>query len=62
MKGNYLQLLDLSTSPSAKFGPRGLDRLWNDISIAMVSEHNVDVVGGHHVVEHTQSIALPGLK
>ena len=41
-------------------GPPGnqLDRVWDDISFANISDEEVNVIRGHHVVEHTQAITL----
>jgi len=41
-------------------GPSGneLDRVWNDISIADISDQEVNVVRGHHVVEHAQAVTF----
>jgi hypothetical protein len=53
-----LPLIEFLPGPSR----HQLHRPCNGIPIAMVSEQDMDVVRGHHVIEHAQAIALPRLK
>lgn len=56
----------LAILPLIVFLPRSpsyqLDRVRNHLSFADISDQKVDVVRGHHIVEHTQPIALLGLE
>ena len=52
--GAVLPLIEFLACPSGN----QLNRASNDVSFAVVSYKKVDVVGGYHVVEHTETIAL----
>ncbi len=39
-----------------------LNRIGDDISSAVVSDKKVDVIGGHHIVEHTRAVPLVSLE
>jgi hypothetical protein len=53
-----LPLIKLLPSPSGD----QLNRIGDDISLAVVSDKKMNMVGGHHVVEHTQPEPLLGFE
>jgi hypothetical protein len=53
-----LPLIEFLPSPSGD----QLHRVGDDISIAIVLDKQMNMVGGHHVVEHTQAEPLLGFE
>ena len=53
-----LPLIKFLPSPSSD----QLNRIRYDVSFAVVFYKEVDVVGGHHIVEHVQAESLLGLE